>query len=288
MTGFGRALLVQEGREMTVELKSVNHRYLDLNFRMPRHVGFVEDTLRGALSDSLARGHVDVYVMYRNRRADARRVTVDAALLGAYLKAAREATAELGLADDITLSAALRLPDVTDIVEAEEDGETVCALAAAACRKALQELIGMRGIEGAKLCADITARAAVVEDIAAKIAVRAPLVVEEYRQKLSERIESLLGGVNVDAARLATEVAMFADKASIDEELVRLSSHVAQMRAMLNGSEPAGRKLDFIVQEMNREFNTMGSKANDAQIVSLVIEGKSEIEKIREQVQNIE
>ncbi|MEA5060587.1 MAG: YicC family protein [Clostridia bacterium] len=288
MTGFGRALLAREGREMTVELKSVNHRYLDMGFRMPRHIGFVEDALRGVLSKELARGHVDVYLFYRNQREDARRVYVDQTLLGEYLQAAREAGERFSLRDDVGLAAALRLPDVTDIVEAEEDREAVTNLAAEACALACTQLKAMRSVEGAKLYEDLHARCGVVEALGERIALRAPSVVEEYRQRLQERIAVLLAGVEIDPSRLAAETAIFADKASIDEELVRLRSHVAQMRAMLAGNEPAGRKLDFIVQEMNREFNTMGSKANDAQIVNLVIEGKAEIEKIREQVQNIE
>lgn len=288
MTGFGRALLAREGREMTVELKSVNHRYLDLGFRMPRHIGFVEDALRGVLTRELSRGHVDVYLFYRNEREDARKVCVDQTLLSEYLKAAWEAAERFGLRDDMGLSSALRLPDVTDVVEAEEDREAVTTLAAEACAFACAELKAMRAVEGARLYEDVCARCGVVEALGAKIALRAPLVVEEYRQRLQERIAVLLSGVEIDPARLAAETAIFADKASIDEELVRLRSHAAQMRAMLSGNEPAGRKLDFIVQEMNREFNTMGSKANDAQIVGLVIEGKAEIEKIREQVQNIE
>lgn len=288
MTGFGRCLLARDGREITVELKSVNHRYLDISFRMPRHIGFVEDVLRGVLGEELKRGHVDVYLLYRNQREDARQVVVDEALLGAYLTAARQAAAHFALKEDLGLTAALRLPDVTSIEEAEEDREAVCALAAEACRLAAQELKSMRRTEGAKLYDDLYIRCQTVEALAGQIGKRAPLVVEEYRQKLAERIAALLGGAEADPARLATEVAIFADKASIDEELVRLGSHVAQMRAMLQSQEPTGRKLDFIVQEMNREFNTIGSKANDGEIARLVIEGKAEIEKIREQVQNIE
>ncbi|MCE5235914.1 MAG: YicC/YloC family endoribonuclease [Clostridiaceae bacterium] len=289
MTGFGRASAVEDGREFTVELKSVNHRYLDLNFRMPRHIGFVEDTLRKAITDALSRGHVEVYVNYRNLRSDARRVEIDAALLGEYLRAAREAAKEYELKDDIGLSRALGLQDVTDIVEAEEDRDAVNAVALTAVGKALEELKKMRALEGGRLADDLIARAKTLSEIGGKIALRAPTVVEEYRVKLTERIEALLNGtIEVDRARLATEVALFADKASIDEELVRLKSHLAQTELLLNSGEPAGRKLDFIVQELNREFNTIGSKANDAEIVRLVVSGKAEIEKIREQVQNIE
>lgn len=289
MTGFGCGRAAQDGREMTVELKSVNHRYLDLSFRMPRHISFAEDTLRTALNDSLSRGHVDVYVNYRNTRSDAKEVRIDTALLGAYLKSVKAAAAELREENDMTLSNALRLPDVTDIVEADEDDEAVKALTKEAVDKAIAELITARRGEGERLANDLTERLATVDELRGKIETRAPMVVEEYRIKLNERIEAMLGGtVEVDAQRLATEVALFADKASIDEELVRLKSHTAQARELLSQSEAAGRRLDFVVQEMNREFNTIGSKANDAEIARLVILGKAELEKIREQVQNIE
>ena len=289
MTGFGRGMAAQDGREMTVELKSVNHRYLYLSFRMPRHISFAEDTLRTALNDSLSRGHVDVYVNYRNTRSDAKEVRIDTALLGAYLKSVKAAAAELREENDMTLSNALRLPDVTDIVEADEDDEAVKALTKEAVDKAIAELITARRGEGERLANDLTERLATVDELRGKIETRAPMVVEEYRIKLNERIEAMLGGtVEVDAQRLATEVALFADKASIDEELVRLKSHTAQARELLSQSEAAGRRLDFVVQEMNREFNTIGSKANDAEIAKLVILGKAELEKIREQVQNIE
>ena len=289
MTGYGRAQMPVDGMNITVEIKSVNHRYLDLSFRMPRHISFAEDTLRTALNDSLSRGHVDVYVNYRNTRSDAKEVRIDTALLGAYLKSVKAAAAELREENDMTLSNALRLPDVTDIVEADEDDEAVKALTKEAVDKAIAELITARRGEGERLANDLTERLATVDELRGKIETRAPMVVEEYRIKLNERIEAMLGGTGeVDAQRLATEVALFADKASIDEELVRLKSHTAQARELLSQSEAAGRRLDFVVQEMNREFNTIGSKANDAEIAKLVILGKAELEKIREQVQNIE
>ena len=288
MTGFGRATVASDGREITIELKSVNHRYLDLAFRMPRHIGFIEDVLRQLLTEQLSRGHVDIFVNYRNTRTDARTVVIDEALMGAYLSAARKAAAQYELRDDITLSAAMRFPDVTDVIEAEEDRDAVAALAREAALRAVTAMKRMRAGEGERLCNDLLNRVTTVESIAGKIDVRAPFVVEEYRTKLSERTESMLGGVEVDRTRLATEVALFADKASINEELVRLASHITEMRKVLGADEAAGRRLDFIVQEMNREFNTIGSKANDAEITSLVIAGKGEIEKIREQVQNIE
>lgn len=288
MTGYGHGTASRDGREMTVELKSVNHRYLDLGMRLPRHIGFLEDVLRTELSARVSRGHVDLFVSYRNGRNDARAVVIDEALLAQYLIAARGAGERLGLTDDLTLSAALRLPDVSDVVEAEEDRDCVAALAREAVALAAEEMKAMRAAEGERLCADLTQRAQTVLALTEEIAMRAPLVVQEYRQKLNERIEQLLGETEPDRARLATEVALFADRASIDEEIVRLRSHVSQLLQTLSANEPAGRKLDFIVQEMNREFNTIGSKANDAQLTNAVIAGKGEIEKIREQVQNIE
>ena len=288
MTGFGRATAASDGREITVELKSVNHRYLDLSFRMPRHIGFVEDALRHLFTEQLSRGHVDIYLNYRNTRSDARTVVIDESLMGAYLEAARKAAAQYGLRDDITLTTAMRFPDVTDVIEAEEDRDAVIALAKEAALRAVTALKHVRREEGERLSNDLLGRVTTVENIAAKIRQREPFVVEEYRTKLNERIESALGAVEVDRSRLATEVALFADKASINEELVRLASHVAQMRTVLTSDEAAGRRLDFVVQEMNREFNTNGSKANDVEITNHVIAGKGEIEKIREQVQNIE
>lgn len=288
MTGFGRANTLADGREMTVELKSVNHRYLDLSFRIPRHVSFLEDDIRRFLSEKLTRGHVDAFVTYRNTRTDARTVVFDSALLEAFLRAGAECREKYGLAYDLTVTAALRLPDVADVVEAEEDREAVADLLRRTLETACAELIEMRRLEGERLSADLKKRLNTVLEIRARIAERAPFVVEDYRNKLSERITALLQNVEIDEARLAAEVAIFADKANIDEELVRLQSHVSAAYELLDNGSAAGRKLDFIVQEMNREFNTIGSKANDKEITSLVIDGKAEIEKIREQVQNLE
>jgi uncharacterized protein (TIGR00255 family) len=288
MTGFGRAALSVDGRELTLELKSVNHRFLDISFRMSRSLSFLEDTVRSALGSLLSRGHIDVYAYYRNTRSDAKSVSVDKALLGAYLAAAADAANEFSLANDFTVSKALRVPDIVTVTEAEEDAEALKALMISAVEAAAHELIEMRTLEGERISRDLLARLDTLSRIRDQIAEKAPLVVEDYRAKLNARIESLLSEVEVDRARLATEIAIFADKANIDEELVRLSSHFAAMRALFEGDEPIGRKLDFLVQEMNREFNTIGSKANDKAIAALVIDGKAEIEKLREQVQNLE
>ncbi len=288
MTGYGKGSASTDGREMTVELKSVNHRYLDVGMRLPRHLSFLEDPIRSALGNRLSRGHVDVFVNYRNLRSDARSVEIDVPLLTAFVAAARQANETLALRDDLSLTAALRLPDVSNVREADEDSDSLLALLNSAISGAIDALLVMRRQEGDRLGVYLSNCADTVETLTNQIAVRAPVVVEEYRVKLNERITTLLGNVEVDRARLATEVALFADKASIDEEISRLHSHIAQMRSLLVDPEPAGRKLDFVVQEMNREFNTIGSKANDGELTKLVLTSKAEIEKIREQVQNIE
>ena len=288
MTGYGKGSATGDGREMTVELKSVNHRYLDVGMRLPRHLSFLEDPIRSALTLRLSRGHVDVFVNYRNLRSDARSVEIDVPLLTAFVAAAKQANETLALRDDLSLTAALRLPDVSNVREADEDTDAVLALLNAAINGAIDNMLVMREQEGNRLGVYLCNCTDTVESLTEQIAKRAPVVVSEYRVKLDERIQTLLGNVEVDRARLATEVAIFADKASIDEEISRLHSHIAQMRSLLLDKEPAGRKLDFVVQEMNREFNTIGSKANDGELTKLVLSGKAEIEKIREQVQNIE
>ncbi len=288
MTGFGRASLSADGRELTVELKAVNHRFLDIAFRFHRSLGFLEDTVRAELSSLLSRGHVDAYAYYKNTRGDAKSVGADKALVSAYLTAAKEISDEFGIEYDLSVSHLLRIPDLITVTDADEDPEALKRLMSEAVRTACAELIKMRESEGERIRADLEARIAVLKGIRERIAERAPGVVEAYRAKLNARIESLLKETEIDRARLATEIALFADKANIDEELVRLESHFKGALELLGGDEPVGRKLDFLVQEMNREFNTIGSKANDQHISALVIEGKAEIEKLREQVQNLE
>lgn len=288
MTGFGKGTFALNGRELTVELKSVNNRFLDISMRLPRVLSPLEDTFRHALQDRLSRGHVDVYVNYRNQREDARSVRVDAQLLGAYLTCARIAARELSITDDLTLSKALTLPDVTEIVPAEEDQEALQQLGKTAVELAIDALLAMRRGEGSRLKKDLTARMDTMEGYAAAIEKRAPGVAEDYRVRLTERVNEMLGETEVDRSRLATEIALFADKAAIDEEIVRLKSHLLHFRELLEAEEPVGRKMDFLIQEMNRECNTIGSKANDTALTNLVLLCKAEIEKLREQVQNIE
>ena len=288
MTGYGRGMAFKEGRELTIELKSVNNRFLDIGMKLPRQLSFLEDSLRKLLNDALSRGHVDVFVNYRNLRSDAKTVRVDEALLKAYIASARESAKNLDLVDDLTLSRALTLPDATTILPADEDQQALADLGREAMTMAIDGLKAMRLKEGERLKLDLSGRMDAMTGFAAVIEKRAPAVAEEYRAKLTARIEEMLGETEVDRARLATEVAIFADRAAIDEEIVRLNTHLIHFRELLAAGEPVGRKMDFLVQEMNRECNTIGSKANDAELTSIVLLCKAEIEKLREQIQNIE
>ena len=288
MTGYGKGVAARDGRELTVELKSVNHRFLDVGLRVPRILSCTEDTIRKVLNTRLSRGHVDVFLNYRNTRSDAKTVRVDTQLLAAYVAAARALPKDLDLPDDLTLTGALRLPDVTEIVAADEDTDALIALAEEATNDAVNALETMRLAEGERLKGALSDGVDRMAEYRETILARAPFVTEDYRKKLTERIEQVLSDTEIDRARLATEIALFADRACIDEELVRLKSHITQFRAYLNADEPIGRKMDFLIQEMNRECNTIGSKANDAALTNAVLLCKAEIEKLREQIQNIE
>ncbi len=287
MTGYGRCQIERDGREMTVEVKSVNHRFLDISYRLARHLTFLDDALRKGVSARLSRGHVDVFVNYENHRADAREVRVDTALAVAYQSALRELSQALHMEGQISVQDYARLPDVLTVQEKEEDQQAVRELFEEALNGALDALIDMRAQEGEHMCADILEKVGSIEALQAQIALRAPGVVVDYRDRLRERLSALNEG-ELDEARLLTEIALFADRAAIDEELVRLLSHTAQIRATVRMNEPVGRRLDFLVQELNREVNTIGSKAMDADIAQCVVQAKGEIEKLREQVQNIE
>ena len=288
MTGYGKGTAARDGRELTVELKSVNHRFLDVSMRLPRILSCIEDPLRAAIGRRLSRGHIDVFVNYRNMRSDAKTVRVDAALLSAYVRAAKEANTALALTDDLTLSNVLRLPDVTEIVPADEDTDALVSLAVEAADTAIDAMLVMRKAEGERLKTALSIGVDHMDAFREQILARAPFVAEDYRRKLNERIEAVLNDTEIDRARLATEVALSADRCCIDEELVRLKSHIAQFRTYLESTEPVGRNMDFIVQEMNRECNTIGSKANDAELTNAVLGCKAEIEKLREQIQNVE
>ena len=287
MTGYGRCTLAQDGREVTIELKSVNHRFLDLAFRMPRSFAFLENDMRARISNKLARGHVDIFVTYKNSRDDARKVTLDSALLGEYLTTLRQGGIDHMLDDNLRLRDVLSMQDVLTVEEADEDQQALSTLTLSALDTALDSLCAMRRREGEAMRGDVETRLDTLERTAHAIDERAPQWLEEYRQRLRARIEEICQ-MQLDEARLTQEVALAADKAAVDEETVRLRSLIAQMRDLLKQSEPAGRKLDFLVQEMNREVNTTGSKSSDLILTGMVVDAKAELEKIREQIQNIE
>ena len=288
MTGYGRAFVEIDGRQMTVEVKSVNHRFLDLSFRMPRNLMFLEDAARKAIGARLARGHVDVFVTYRNLRTDARTVQVDEALFAAYVGALSRLRGALGpdLRDDRTLMGIAHMPDVMTVTEAEEDQDAVRALLEAALGQALDELCAMRTREGEAIRADLSGRVDALERMTNAVEERYPQTVQAYTQRLRAAMEELAG--SVDETRLMMEVAVMADRSAIAEETVRLHSHIQQLRAVFEAREPIGRRVDFIVQELNREVNTISSKSQDIPITQLTVDMKAEIEKLREQVQNIE
>ncbi len=287
MTGYGRRQFQADGREMTVEVKTVNHRFLDIGFRMPRNLSFLEEPIRALLSESLKRGHADVFVNYRNNREDAREVLVDEPLLCAYKHALGRMENVTEAANDIALSHLMALPDVLRVTEREEDREAVTSLMQKTLELVLTDVISMREREGEALLQDLEYHLLQVELLAERISKKSPQVAQSYRERLEARLAELEISP-VEPQRLAQEVALFADRCAIDEELIRLSSHIQQMRNCLKGDGEAGRKLDFLVQELNREVNTIGSKASDVEITNWVVAAKCEIEKLREQVQNIE
>lgn len=287
MTGYGRATNQADGRTMTIELKSVNHRFLDLNFRMPRSFAFLEDAARKTIANKLSRGHVDVFVTYVNLRDDSKIVTADMGLVKAYMTALDEIEKETGLRDDRSLSLISRLPDALRITENAEDEEALKALMISTMNDALDNLNAMRLKEGEAMKADMLTKISEIEKENEFIEKRYPETVAEYQAKLKARVEELLNG-QLDENRLAQEVAIMADRAAIAEENVRLKSHIRQAREKCALTEPVGRSLDFIVQEMNREVNTISSKSQDIPITQSVIACKSAIEKLREQLQNVE
>lgn len=288
MTGYGRSELLENNKEITIEIKSVNHRYADYSIRVPKYFGFLEERVREYLQNHISRGKVDVYIGIDSRNEDNKLVLLNKELADSYIKALTELKDSFGLKDDISVASVARYSDIFKIERQEEDQEELWAVVKNTLDLASSDFIASRIREGARLKEDLLMRGKYITEILEEIEERSPKIVEEYREKIHNRINELLKGVPYDENRLLTEVAIFADKASTAEEIVRLRSHIVEMNTILDGEQPAGRKLDFLIQEMNREINTIGSKANDLYISKRVVEIKSEIEKLREQVQNLE
>lgn len=288
MTGYGRAFYECKNRNFTIEIRSVNHRYLDLNIKMPRSFTSLEDRIRKRLQEKLIRGKVDIYITQTVLGTESSKALLNKNLSDSLVKCLQEINERYGLKESLSLSLITKFPDVITIEQKDEDFEDVWNDLQIPLSEALSILVSMRLKEGVKLREDIEHKCSSIDKLVTIINEKSSLVVEQYKTKLNERIKELIGENKVDENRLAMEVAIFSDKACIDEEIVRLKSHLSQLKESLNSNEPIGRKLDFIVQEMNREANTIASKANDVVIVHLVIDLKNEIEKIREQVQNIQ
>ncbi len=290
MTGYGRARQTLNGRDITVEVRSVNNRYLDVSVKLPRAYVFTEDAVKQRVQKAVSRGKVDVFVTIDAAAADTAVVTVNEPLAKSVFAAMRR-LAELdgrALHNAYSIADVARFPDVLTVTKAEEDQESVQADLCTVLDEALRAYNGMRAVEGEKLAADIASRLDTIETLTGKVEARSPETVREYREKLTARMQEVLQSTTIEESRILTEAAIYADKVAVDEETVRLRSHVSQLRGMLASDEPMGRKMDFLIQEVNRESNTVGSKCNDVEIARVVVELKAEVEKIREQVQNIE
>ena len=288
MTGYGRAVETVNGREFTVEIRSVNNRYLDCSVRLPRILSFAEDAVKQAVKTSVSRGKVDVFISVRSEGGDEAQVSLNKAVLEGYLAAMRQMVAEYGVADDISTSTLSRLPEVLVIEKPQVDEEQLAADLMAVVAKALANYDNMRSTEGQALDRDLRSRGQTILDFVAQVETGNAQTVKDYRARLEAKLREVLENTSIDESRILTEAAIFADKVAVDEETVRLRSHLQQMNTMLDGGGAIGRKLDFLLQEMNREANTIGSKCTDVRLARIVVDIKAELEKIREQTQNIE
>ena len=288
MTGYGRHESVLHGRTLVIELKSVNNRYLDCNVRLPRVYICAEDGVQRRVKEVISRGKVDVYVNMENNTEEAVSVTLNQPVAAGYMEALRKMADTFGLKPDVSIDLLSKFPDVFKVDKVPEDLEELTADIHAVTEEALRDFDAMRCREGEKLEADLLGRLDTLEDFTHQVEQRSPQTVADYRARLTAKLQEVLADRQLDESRVLTEAAIFADKVAVDEETVRLHSHIAQFREMLAGGSPIGRKLDFLIQEMNRETNTIGSKCNNLEISTIVVNMKAEIEKIREQVQNIE
>jgi len=288
MTGYGRAREMRNGRDITVEVRSVNNRYLDCTVKMPRAYIFAEDRMKAHVQQAISRGKVDVFVTIDASAADEAVVAVNEPLARGYYEALTRLKTMFSLPGEVTPEVLAKFPDVLAVTKAEEDVEAIAADICAVLDDALAAYNDMRAVEGEKLAADVAGRVTTIETVVGKVEERSPQTVAAYRQRLEAKMQEVLQSTTIDESRILTEAAIFADKIAVDEETVRLRSHIAQLRAMLASDEPVGRKLDFLIQEVNRECNTIGSKCSDLTIAQDVVNMKAEVEKIREQVQNME
>ena len=288
MTGYGRAVETVNGREFTVELRSVNNRYLDCTVKLPRSLSFAEETVKQAVKNTISRGKVDVFISARSEGAADVKVSLNAAMVEGYLAAMKQMVAQYSVQDDISVSLISRMPEVFTVEKPEVDEEQLLADLMSVVNKALSSYDAMRAAEGKALENDLRSRGNTILELVAKVEEGNGQTVIDYRTRLYNKLKEVLSNTTIDESRILTEAAIFADKVCVDEETVRLRSHLEQMNAMLTGGGAIGRKLDFLLQEMNRESNTIGSKCTDVRLARIVVDIKAELEKIREQTQNIE
>ena len=288
MTGYGRAVETVNGREFTVELRSVNNRYLDCSVRLPRLLSFGEDSVKQAVKRSITRGKVDVFISVRSEGGEETKITLNSAVLEGYLTAMRQMVTDYGVQDDISVSTVSRLSDVFLVEKPEVDEEQLLADLMSVVQKALEGYDAMRRTEGEALDRDLRSRGQTILELVAQVEAGNAQTVIDYRTRLENKLREVLENTAIDESRILTEAAIFADKVAVDEETVRLRSHLEQMNTMLTTGGAVGRKLDFLLQEMNREANTIGSKCTDVNLARIVVDIKAELEKIREQTQNIE
>lgn len=288
MTGFGRAHLIKDGIDVLVEIRSVNHRFLECSIKTLRVYNFLEEHIRKLVQENIARGKVEVSLMIQLQKEADVQVMINSDVVNAYLTALRKENEVLNLKDDIELSTLLRLPEIFTIQKIPLDESIILDIVLPVVEEALNNFVNMRKIEGGKLSNDISSHLDIIESNVSKIEKLSPKTVKNYYEKLYSKIKEILEQNEIEESRIVTEAAIFAEKIAVDEETVRLKSHISQFRFLISDNIPVGRKLDFLIQEMNREVNTVGSKAQDIEVTRLVVDMKSEIEKIREQIQNVE
>lgn len=288
MTGYGRAVQTIGGREITVEIRSVNNRYLDCSVKLPRMFGFAEDAVKVRIKEEISRGKVDVFISVNVTADSDLKISLNRPALEGYLNALRTISADYGVPDDVTVTALARFPDVFVVEKQEEDEKQITADILSVVGEAAEKYAAMRQTEGAALEADLRARSATILKLVERVEQRSPVTLAEYRKRLTEKMQEVLQSANIDEGRILQEAAIYADKIAVDEETVRLRSHLNQLNTMLTDGGAIGRKLDFLLQELNREANTIGSKGNDIEQARTVVAIKAELEKIREQTQNIE
>ena len=288
MTGYGRAQKILNGRDILVEIRSVNHRYYEYSSRIPRTYSYIDEKLKALLKNSISRGKVEAAVTINNIEGKDTEIAINKGVAEGYVAALRSVSEELKLADDLSLSKLMKLPDIFTVQKTPDDEEQVWNDVAEVAQEAVDKFVEMRSTEGERLRNDITEKADGILRMVMEVERLSPITVENYRNRLYKKLSEVLENKDIDEQRILTEAAVFSEKIAVDEETVRLRSHISQLKNMLRSNEAVGRKLDFIVQEMNREVNTIGSKAQDLNITKIVVDMKAEIEKIREQIQNIE